>query len=136
MSNEPHVGDTSPHDWKYVSEGGSTIVFSYAGPPHPHFDGTALRLRKGPVPEHDEPEKYEHPQLVREDSADFLRRRRNGRKGDEEEDGEPGAAAQLIKCGAKDRLVIPFQNENIYAYIKTPGGEKKVCKLYYIRLCR
>ena len=29
-----------------MSEGGATIVFSYAGPPHPNFDGTILRLRK------------------------------------------------------------------------------------------
>ena len=37
---------TNPSDWKYVSEGGATIVFSYAGSPHPKFDGTVLRLRK------------------------------------------------------------------------------------------
>lgn len=37
---------TSPGDWKYVSEGGATIVFSYRGPPHPVFSGTVLRLRK------------------------------------------------------------------------------------------
>jgi inositol-pentakisphosphate 2-kinase len=43
MANILH---TNPSDWKYVSEGGSTIVFSYAGPPHPKFDGTVLRLRK------------------------------------------------------------------------------------------
>ena len=72
MSNEPHVGDTSPHDWKYVSEGGSTIVFSYAGPPHPDFDGTALRLRKGPVPDHEEPEKYELPPLVEPDDPTIV----------------------------------------------------------------
>ncbi|KAI4524645.1 hypothetical protein K525DRAFT_193558 [Schizophyllum commune Loenen D] len=41
---------TSPSDWKYVSEGGATIVFSYAGPPNPQFDGTVLRLRKCPAP--------------------------------------------------------------------------------------
>lgn len=40
---------TSPTDWKYISEGGSSIVFSYVGRPHPSFDGTALRLRKAPV---------------------------------------------------------------------------------------
>ncbi len=60
----PHIADTSPHDWKYISEGGSTIVFSYSGPSHPHFDGTALRLRKGPVPAHEEPEKYAQPPLA------------------------------------------------------------------------
>uniref|UniRef100_D8PUZ6 Inositol-pentakisphosphate 2-kinase n=1 Tax=Schizophyllum commune (strain H4-8 / FGSC 9210) TaxID=578458 RepID=D8PUZ6_SCHCM len=41
---------TSPSDWKYVSEGGATIVFSYAGPSNPQFDGTVLRLRKCPAP--------------------------------------------------------------------------------------
>ena len=43
------VLDTNPNNWKYVSEGGATIVFSYVGPPHPKFDGTILRLRKTPV---------------------------------------------------------------------------------------
>jgi len=40
--------DTLPQDWKYVSEGGATIVFSYTGDPqaNPHFNGTVLRLRK------------------------------------------------------------------------------------------
>jgi inositol-pentakisphosphate 2-kinase len=32
--------------WKYVSEGGATIVFSYIGPPNPSYDGIVLRLRK------------------------------------------------------------------------------------------
>jgi len=41
---------TKPSDWKYVSEGGATIVFSYQGQPHPDFDGTVLRLRKAIVP--------------------------------------------------------------------------------------
>ena len=71
-SDDPHVGDTSPHDWTYISEGGSTIVFSYSGPPHPHFDGTALRLRKGPVPTHDEPEKYELPPLDEPDDPTIV----------------------------------------------------------------
>ncbi|KAL0564821.1 hypothetical protein V5O48_017213 [Marasmius crinis-equi] len=35
-------------DWKYVSEGGATIVFSYIGPPNPAYDGMVLRLRKSP----------------------------------------------------------------------------------------
>jgi inositol-pentakisphosphate 2-kinase len=43
------VRHTNPSNWKYVSEGGTTIVFSYAGPPHPKFDRTVLRLRKTPV---------------------------------------------------------------------------------------
>lgn len=41
-----HAEDTLPHEWRYVSEGGATIVFSYVGPPNPQFDGTVLRLRK------------------------------------------------------------------------------------------
>ena len=41
---------TKPPNWKYVSEGGATIVFSYAGPSHPDFDGTVLRLRKSTLP--------------------------------------------------------------------------------------
>lgn len=41
---------TKPANWKYVSEGGATIVFSYAGPSHPDFDGTVLRLRKSALP--------------------------------------------------------------------------------------
>jgi inositol-pentakisphosphate 2-kinase len=43
------VVHTQPKDWKYVSEGGATIVFSYIGPPNPVFDGTVLRLRKRKV---------------------------------------------------------------------------------------
>ena len=43
------VRHTNPSNWKYMSEGGATIVFSYAGPPHPKFDGTILRLRKAPA---------------------------------------------------------------------------------------
>ena len=35
-----------PQDWVYLSEGGSTIVFSYTGPFHPNFSGKVLRLRK------------------------------------------------------------------------------------------
>lgn len=41
------IAETSPEHWKYVSEGGATIVFSYGGgPSNPRFDGTVLRLRK------------------------------------------------------------------------------------------
>ena len=46
MSITVDVSLTSPADWKYISEGGSSIVFSYAGPASPYFTGTALRLRK------------------------------------------------------------------------------------------
>lgn len=41
-----NILQTTPRDWKYVSEGGATIVFSYIGSAHPVFDGTVLRLRK------------------------------------------------------------------------------------------
>ncbi|RDB21529.1 Inositol-pentakisphosphate 2-kinase [Hypsizygus marmoreus] len=44
------VSDTFPEHWKYVSEGGATIVFSYNGPLNPQFNGTVLRLRKSTVP--------------------------------------------------------------------------------------
>jgi len=37
---------THPSDWKYVSEGGATIVLSYTGPSRIPFDGKVLRLRK------------------------------------------------------------------------------------------
>ena len=42
------VVQTSPQDWRYVSEGGATMVFSYIGDPflHPEFAGMVLRLRK------------------------------------------------------------------------------------------
>lgn len=40
------VTDTLPQHWRYVSEGGATIVFTYVGPPHPQFSGMVLRLRK------------------------------------------------------------------------------------------
>ena len=46
MTRMADVRHTNPSDWNYVSEGGATIVFSYAGLPHPKFDGTILRLRK------------------------------------------------------------------------------------------
>jgi len=45
----PDVLETKPADWKYVSEGGATIVYAYNGLSHPDFDGTVLRLRKAPV---------------------------------------------------------------------------------------
>ncbi|KAF8320587.1 inositol-pentakisphosphate 2-kinase [Cantharellus anzutake] len=37
---------TSPNDWRYVSEGGATIVFSYVGAYDPNFTGMVLRIRK------------------------------------------------------------------------------------------
>ncbi|KII88113.1 hypothetical protein PLICRDRAFT_698563 [Plicaturopsis crispa FD-325 SS-3] len=50
-SDQQHapLADTAPSDWRYVAEGGSTIVFSYIGAPHPRFSGTVLRMRKAPL---------------------------------------------------------------------------------------
>jgi inositol-pentakisphosphate 2-kinase len=42
----PQVTDTLPTEWRYISEGKSTIVFSYVGGVHPQLSGTVLRLRK------------------------------------------------------------------------------------------
>jgi inositol-pentakisphosphate 2-kinase len=46
----PHLyaSDTPPADWKYVNEGGATIVLAYTGA-NQVFSGTALRLRKTPI---------------------------------------------------------------------------------------
>ncbi|EMD38175.1 hypothetical protein CERSUDRAFT_152861 [Gelatoporia subvermispora B] len=46
MAARVSVASTSPQDWRYIAEGGATMVFGYVGPAHPVFDGTALRLRK------------------------------------------------------------------------------------------
>ncbi|KAI0053898.1 hypothetical protein FA95DRAFT_1551673 [Auriscalpium vulgare] len=46
MTTSP--SDTSASDWRYVSEGGATAVFSYRGPSHPSFSSRVLRLRKRP----------------------------------------------------------------------------------------
>lgn len=43
------TGTNPTTDWKYLNEGGATIVFSYVGPEHPNFSGNVLRLRKSPV---------------------------------------------------------------------------------------
>lgn len=63
-----YITDTSPQDWRLISEGGSSIVFSYVGPPNTLFDKTALRLRKGPAAAHEDPEKYQKPQLAQQES--------------------------------------------------------------------
>ena len=49
MAANHSPSQTDPSDWKYVSEGGATIVFSYVGPVHPVFTGTVLRIRKVPI---------------------------------------------------------------------------------------
>lgn len=53
----PAAADTQPSHWRYVSEGGATVVFSYIGPANPQFDGNVLRLRKasGSADEADDP---------------------------------------------------------------------------------
>ena len=40
------LSQTSPSEWKYISEGAATVVFSYHGPHHPVLTGRVLRLRK------------------------------------------------------------------------------------------
>jgi len=42
------ISQTSPSEWKYISEGAATLVFSYNGPHHPVLTGKVLRLRKTP----------------------------------------------------------------------------------------
>ncbi|KAG9096090.1 Inositol-pentakisphosphate 2-kinase [Ceratobasidium sp. UAMH 11750] len=42
----PNLSSTHPRHWKYISEGGATIVFSYRGPPHDVFSHSVVRLRK------------------------------------------------------------------------------------------
>ncbi|KLO19228.1 hypothetical protein SCHPADRAFT_935555 [Schizopora paradoxa] len=37
---------TSPSDWKYLAEGGSTVVFTYNGPYNAKFNRCVLRIRK------------------------------------------------------------------------------------------
>ena len=46
---------------------------------------------------------------------------------DEEEDGEAAASSAPVAYGPDDRLVIPFQNENLYACLERPDGSSKVC---------
>jgi len=49
------LSQTSPSEWKYISEGGATVVFSYTGPHHPILTGKVLRLRKAPREGHGPP---------------------------------------------------------------------------------
>ncbi|KAI0795456.1 DUF917-domain-containing protein [Abortiporus biennis] len=50
-------------------------------------------------------------------------------RADEEEDGPEstnGFTEQTVACGPDDRLLIPFQNENLYAYLENPNGTKRI----------
>jgi len=49
------LSQTSPSEWKYISEGAATVVFSYNGPHHPILSGRVLRLRKAPRDGHGPP---------------------------------------------------------------------------------
>ena len=49
-SAEGVLTESDPTHWKYLSEGGASIVFTYTGPPNPLLDGRVLRVRKSPVP--------------------------------------------------------------------------------------
>jgi hypothetical protein len=49
------LSHTSPSEWKYISEGIATVVFSYNGPHHLIFTGRVLRLRKVPREGHGPP---------------------------------------------------------------------------------
>lgn len=58
------LSQSSPTDWKYISEGGATIVFSYEGPPHPILTGKVLRLRKASSQARGTPIDIDIPQLA------------------------------------------------------------------------
>ena len=45
---------------------------------------------------------------------------------EEEEEDAVSPPGYALPVQSDDRLVIPFQNENLYAYIESAGGEKKV----------
>lgn len=49
------ISQTFPSEWKYISEGAATAVFSYNGPHHPILTGKVLRLRKAPREGHGPP---------------------------------------------------------------------------------
>jgi inositol-pentakisphosphate 2-kinase len=71
-SHSPSQTDIS--DWKYVSEGGATIVFSYIGAPHPTFTGTVLRVRKVPIKQKAIPGKGGDEEEPDDPSIDFQNR--------------------------------------------------------------
>lgn len=45
---------------------------------------------------------------------------------DEEENGDSAASSTPVLYGPDDRLVIPFQNENLYASLEKSDGSSKV----------
>ncbi|EMD31880.1 hypothetical protein CERSUDRAFT_109067 [Gelatoporia subvermispora B] len=45
---------------------------------------------------------------------------------DEEESDESSSGLATITHGPDDRLIIPFQNENLYAYLQSPDRSKKI----------
>ncbi len=45
---------------------------------------------------------------------------------EEEEEDAAATPGFSLPVQPDDRLVIPFQNENLYAYIQSAAGEKKV----------
>lgn len=58
-----------------------------------------------------------------------------------EEEDEGSSTRVDIPYTPEDQLVIPFQNENIYAYLESPKGEKKVrhmssqsCRLRFTKI--
>ncbi|KAK7683209.1 hypothetical protein QCA50_013882 [Cerrena zonata] len=45
---------------------------------------------------------------------------------DEEEDNSASLQDPSVSYGPEDRLIIPFQNENLYAYVESPGAARKI----------
>ena len=45
---------------------------------------------------------------------------------EDEEDGDSAGSSTPVAYGPDDRLVIPFQNENLYACLEKPDGSSKV----------
>ncbi|KZT70497.1 hydantoinase [Daedalea quercina L-15889] len=45
---------------------------------------------------------------------------------DEEEEGDSVASSAPVAYGPDDRLIIPFQNENLYACLEKPDGTSKI----------
>lgn len=55
---------------------------------------------------------------------------------DEEEDNSASLQDPSVSYGPEDRLIIPFQNENLYAYVESPGAARKVGARAFLRLYR